>query len=414
METKIVRIRKKPSSKTSMQFAMKNIANVLSFVLFFGLLITLSLTTLISRKEQKSELENRNLAVMPKFSVNTVLNRKFMDGTETFLADHFAYRTKWVAAETAGELLQGRREINGVYFLKASGSQYDSAGPGLAEMVEAPNPQTLEKNIASLQSFAENAGRPVYLMLAPTAADIYRNQMPDNAPNPDQKGLIESIYQRLPGLTPLDVYNVLYTQRNEYIYYRTDHHWTTLGAYYAYEACAKKLLGSNPVPMDAFDIEHVTDSFLGTLYSKVLYNDITPDTISLWSYDGGATVTRMDVRETLDKTVSYDSIYRREYLDVKDKYSVFCGNNQPIVSIYTDASLSRSNDRKLLVIKDSYAHSMAPFLAEHYSEVTMTDLRYINVPLQEVMDISQYDQILLLYNFSTFSNYEHFWKLKIS
>ena len=100
------------------------------------------------------------------------------------------------------------------------------------------------------------------------------------------------------------------------------------------------------------------------------------------------------------KTTEYDSLYVRSYLDVKDKYSSFTGSNSPIVTIETDVD----NGKNLLLIKDSYAHSLVPFLSKHYSKITMVDMRYINTDLNRFIDLSEYQQTMFMFNAVTFSS----------
>ena len=96
----------------------------------------------------------------------------------------------------------------------------------------------------------------------------------------------------------------------------------------------------------------------------------------------------------------YDDLYVRSYLDTKDKYASFTGTNTPIIDIETDID----NAKSLLLIKDSYAHSLVPFLSKHYSRITMVDLRYINAGLDAVVDLDSYSQVLVMYNAVTFAD----------
>lgn len=367
------------------------IPHVLSFLIFFGILIAFALITVLAPKKEFSDTENRNLAAMPDFSAENIASRKYMKGLETFLSDHFVSRSDWIGVKTRLELAEGKREGNGVYILKER----------LAEKVVDPSAdaqRNIDLNLEAINHFAADTGLSTYLMVAPTSASIYWDELPANAPSLDQKRFIQECYGKLSGVTPLDVYDALYAQRDEYLYYRSDHHWTSLGAYYAYQASGRKL-GFTAVPWDQFDIEHASSSFRGTLFSKVVYDAYPPDTIDLYTRPEGPAVTSVEIITRLDQPAQvYPSLFFREYLEQKDQYSVFCGNNQPIVTVKTDAK----NAKKLLMFKDSYAHCFVPFLAQHYSEITMVDLRYINIPYREYLDLQEYDQCMFLYNCSTF------------
>ena len=144
-------------------------------------------------------------------------------------------------------------------------------------------------------------------------------------------------------------YTKLYETRDEYIFYRNDHHWTTLGAYYAYASTIKKM-GFSPVLLNKYEIEHASSGFKGTLYSKSLYDRIKPDVLDFYNYSNGAKVTSVLINNGIDETEN-SAIFFRDFLNKKDKYSAFLGTNQPVISIKTNAD----NNNKLLVIKDSYA-----------------------------------------------------------
>ena len=110
-----------------------------------------------------------------------------------------------------------------------------------------------------------------------------------------------------------------------------------------------------------------------------------------------------DLKLTLEiydgaETKEYDTFYFREYLEVKDKYSSFMGPNSPMMTITTN-----NEGPSLLIFKDSYAHELIPFLANHYSKITVFDMRLVNVGISRFVDISDYDSALILYNAITFS-----------
>jgi hypothetical protein len=186
---------------------------------------------------------------------------------------------------------------------------------------------------------------------------------------------------------------------SDYIYYRTDHHWTTYGAYLAY-AAASGQMGYAAPDISSYNVEHASSEFKGTFYSKALYNNIPDDTIDFYfNAEDEAAVTVEITSAFGEEPAVYDSMYFRDYLNVKDKYSSFLGTNTPIVKIKSD-----NDGGKLLIIKDSYAHCYAPFLTENYSEITLLDMRYIQISYKSVIDMSDYDQVLFLYNVSSFAS----------
>lgn len=373
--------------------------SAVTMILFFSILIFFAIMTIISDKVSFSELENRYLADPPKVSAKNIFGGEFSDNTETYIADHFFGRNIFVKIKTYADLLVGKNERNGVYIIK---------GSRLAQRVNGPDAALMEKNVNAINTFAaDNPDVPVFFMLAPTSGDIYSDELPKNAPMLDEKAFIEGIYGGLSSdISTVDAYSVMSLNKDSYIYYRNDHHWTSYGAYLAYTAASKKM-GFTAAPLSSFDIEHASDSFKGTLYSSALYDGIEADTIDFYHPKDGYRITGEYVYKSFgEEPEFYSDIYFREYLGVKDKYSAFTGSNQPLIKITSD-----SPGGKLLVIKDSYAHSFVPFLMQNYSEVTMLDLRYIQISYKELIDISQYDGVLFLYNAATFANDDNLKKL---
>ena len=371
----------------------RNLPKMFSFFLFFGVITILPIITIILPKKEFSEIENRVLSDVPKFSFSSALDRSFMKDSESYFADHFVGRTEWIKAKTQMELLSGKREINGVYI----------DGERMVEKLDSPDYKTISKSISAINNFSETTGLKTYVMIVPTSAEIYSS----SNPNINQKEEIDSIYSELSGenIITLDAYNALNSNKEDYIYYRTDHHWTTLGAYYVYSTTIYDM-GFTPISWDNYNIEHASSEFKGTLYSKTLYDGIKSDMIDIYYPVSGVDITSVDVY-TGKGTENYESYYFRDFLETKDKYSVFGGQNQPVVNIKTNSY----NENKLLVIKDSYANSYVPFLSQHYSEITMIDMRYIDVPYNEIVDIDDYDQVLFLYNYSTFAQDKNIRKL---
>lgn len=362
-------------------------AKKISAIIFFLAITIVPLLILFLPQKTFSENENRVLTGFPSASWDNIESGKFMKDFEGFFADHFILRDEWIAAKTKTELLMGKKEVNGVFVLKDR----------LIQKVEDYDRTLVAKNVNAINQFAKRVGIPCAMMLVPTACEIQKDQLDSNAPVLNQKMLIESVYSRMDGqLSTIDAYSPLYSSKDEYIYYKTDHHWTSLGAYLGYSA-ASKALGYQSVPLNSFDIQHASHDFYGTLYSKVIYDQTGPDTVDYYSYPKGTSVSKVVVDNGREKK-EYDSMYFREYLDQKDKYSSFLGSNQPFVTVRSNAP----GGKKLLVIKDSYAHSLVPFLTQHYSEITMVDMRYINVNLKDKLKLEDYDQVLFLYNAENF------------
>ncbi|MGN0587024.1 MAG: DHHW family protein [Oscillospiraceae bacterium] len=368
-----------------------NIFSLVSCIVFFALIVILPLVTVVLPKEEYSEIENKYFQRFPKFSAKALFKGDYTDDLETYIADHFAGRVAWLKGKANFEFALGKREQKDIYILPDR----------LIEKVGTPDYTEVDKSIAAINKFAEdNPSIPVYMMLVPTSAEFYKKEISPYNPNLDQKSFIDYVYGGLDSsIMPIDVYSELSANTSEYIFYRTDHHWTSYGAYLAYKAAGAKM-GYTALQYSDYSIEHASSEFKGTFYSKVLYDGIKDDTIDYYFPVDGYDVTSVEVtREYGKEPQVYDSMYMREYLDVKDKYSSFLGENSPIVKITSE----NPDGKRLLIIKDSYAHCYAPFLTQNYSEITLLDLRYIKISYKKVVDMSEYDRVLFLYNASSFS-----------
>ena len=367
------------------------------FALFMLAMPVLTLVFLSPEEKPFSENENRYLAEFPKLSLKTYLDESFMGKFDEWLSDRFIWREDWIRVKNKTDDITGKTEINGVFIEDGMMMQvwdgYDEA--------------VLEKNIKAINRFvAGHPDIPTYFMLVPNAQEIYSDKLPPFAEVGDQREFINMFYGLLEGFAgTVDAYTALEQNKDSYIYYRTDHHWTSYGAYLGYSAAGEQL-GYSPIDVSNFTVEHASYDFRGTLFSKTLDNGITTDIIDYYFLTENEPDVKVSVYSDYDVTSGrvfyneYDSMYFREFLDVKDKYSSFLGQNSPIVTVETENSKS---DKSILIIKDSYAHSLVPFLTKEYSKVTMIDLRYINADFQMFVSLEDYDQILFLYNVITLS-----------
>ncbi len=389
--------------------------------IFAFVLLAVPISTIILPKQERSENENRTLATFPtlinekkwdkaedfgdyidavKWDYITVRDEpSFMDDIETYYADHLVGREMWVQTKNKLETLVGKQEINGVY----------TVDDHMIQVFTEYDEDDVQSSIAAMNIFAENHPElPCSIMIAPTAQEFFQNKMPSYNGYLSQKNFIEDVYEQMEGFTTIDSLSFMTEHKDDYLFYRTDHHWTSLGAYYAY-CSAAKALGYSAYSLNDFNIETASSDFRGTLYSKTLDNGVTPDSIDYYHLKNNAPEITMTVFTGTEEKV-YDSLYVRDYLDVKDKYSSFTGSNQPIITIDTNIE----NGKKLLIVKDSYAHSLVPFLANHYEKITMVDMRYINGDLNYFIDMDEYTQALFMFNAVSFSTDEMLDKIQFT
>nr|WP_187351630.1 DHHW family protein [Brevibacillus laterosporus] len=333
-----------------------------------------------------SESENRSLEQLASFSSRNLMSGKFASNVEKYIADQFAARDFWIGLKTDAERVIGKKESHGVYLGKDG---------FLLQKITPPTDENLKERVAAIHSFDDaTPDLRKYVMLVPTAQSVLADKLPSNVSDNGelvsrgkvQRSLRENIHI-------VDVYPALFANREQSIFYKTDHHWTTNGAYYAYQALGKQM-GFEPKIKEDFRIETVTNGFYGSLYSKSGYRHMKPDSIELYlPKDNG----RYRV-EYVDEQQRSDSLYVMDNLKKKDKYTVFLNGNHGLIKIAT----SNREGRKLLVIKDSYANSLLPFLTQHFQEIYVVDLRYYEGDIKKLIQEQQIHDMLLLYNVQTF------------
>lgn len=358
--------------------------NVILAAVFLLIIIVFILINLCTKDKTFSETENRNLAQKPGFSVQALADGTFTSGVDNYCNDQFFGRDKWISIKMKAESLLGRKESGGVYLCS---NGYLMAEPDPVDETATAN--TLD----AINRFHDaHPELPTTVMVAPSAAVVLTDYLPKNAPVMDQLGYLDAFRQKLgAGISYVNLANPLIAHKDEYIYYKTDHHWTSLGAYYAFQAAQGSLRIENPIA--DYNIYTVTDSFQGTLTSKS------------GSY---ASVDSIDVYEPLGTNVRYYvnyvadgekicSLYKSECLEDKDKYTVFFGGNHPLVEIQTTAN----NDRSLLVFKDSYANCFMQFLVPYYEKIIMIDPRYYYDNVEAVLTGYGITDVLYLYSADT-------------
>lgn len=228
-------------------------------------------------------------------------------------------------------------------------------------------------------------------MLIPNSIYIHQDKLPNNVVCYNQQDIIEATYNKLDDrIKKIDVVDILLENKDKYIFFKTDHHITSLGAYLAYiKLCITT--ENEPERLQNFEKIEASSSFLGTFDSKAQIRNQEKDKIEIYINQNN-----MDLEEVQYDDQKSQSIFNVEYLSKKDKYSFFLNGNNAKVVVKTKIK----NGKKLLVIKDSYAHIMAQFLCQNYEEIHFIDLRYYKLSLTEYIKENGITEALFLYNVS--------------
>jgi hypothetical protein len=353
--------------------------------LILGFIVIGILWSVFQKDKTYSETENRVLAAKPELSLSSLSSGQYMSDMESYITDQFFLRNQWIKLKTTEDLAVGKRESNGVYIGK---------NQNLLEIQDDYDKDNVIKTAKAISDFADKHETLNQTMtLVPNAGYICDQLRPKNAPVHDQSKDITLVKENLgDNITYFDLTETMKSHKKEQIYYKTDHHWTSLGAKYAFEALAPQLKITD-VPSE-YTVYPVTHSFQGTLSSKSGYTR-AEDTIEVYIPKDGAPDTLVNYTEQGEKTAS---IYHSSALKQKDKYEVFFGGNYARIDIDTPTS----PDRNLLIFKDSYANCMIQFLQPYFRTITMIDARYYYDDVDRVISDRNITDILYLYNVNTF------------
>lgn len=362
-------------------------------VIFMVLLLGLAGKEALSHQRIYSPVEKRELQTRPEISITKVLDGRFQKKYESYLRDQFPGRDHWVSFQTDMELFMGKNEIHNVYIGK---NHYL-----LEHYTEKEfDPQQISKNLQALEKFVGKAKQnaDVHVMMVPTKSWVLREKLPAFAPHYKEQKFYDALQQKLEKEDVLiSVEPVLDAHKEEEIYYRTDHHWTTLGAWYAYEQYTKAVGGDLQRAQGKKKFRCISKDFYGTTYAKINYAR-QADKIEIYEpADKLRVVYNMGEKKT-------KTLYDFSFLKTADQYSVFTGGNQAVLEITGGIK----NGKTLLLIKDSFANSILPFLAEDYEKFVVVDLRQLNVSGDRLLEMFSPTDILILYNSAQFAQDKEF------
>lgn len=356
-------------------------------IIFILTLFLFLIINVIVPDREKSVQENRMLATKPKFRLSSLISGDYDEKFEAYMDDQFVGRDMWRKLKVTVDRIGGSRLENGVYI---------GTNGQLLEQIEVADENHLAANIKAIKSFSESQKKiPVRMMLVPDAANVLNHSLPALAKPEDQTQMFSMVRKDLgDSVEWIDVSTELNKHKTEKIYYKTDHHWTTLGAFYAFQAAASSL-GIEGDLSGKYVSHAVSNSFNGMLASKSGVNLGEKEQIDIYVPTEEDTDLIIDY---VDEGKRSTSLYDSSKLKEKDQYTVFLGGNSSLLDIRTVST----STKRLLLVKDSFANSFIPFLTPYYREIVVVDPRYYSGTINDLMDSYRISEVLFLYSGNTF------------
>lgn len=366
--------------------------------IFCGLLFVLFALFFLLPDKSFSETEKRVLTQFPQLRVETILNGNAEEETETYVQDQMPFRNIWVGVCAYFCRMTGQNGTDGIY----------AASDGY--LIHTPideNPRKFGSNLEILTDFAQKANVPAYLLPVPQTGYVLEEKLPKRHGAYTDDALFGEITRKTDGVyTTVDVRQAYRDARDTtQLYYRTDHHWTSDGAFLAANAFLQAA-GRPALEKSQFTVETV-DGFYGTTYSRAALWRRQPDTMELWTVkDAPMTVEITDLGK--DETKKQTDVFFRAHLAEYDRYPVYLDGNHSLTHIVNDAV----PDGVLLLIKDSFGNTLATQLAAAYHEIWMVDLRYYRTEAVSDLLAKGVDTILVNYSLDDLVNDQNILWLK--
>lgn len=377
-----------------------------------------------------SETEKRELTEFPAFTVESFLSGEFTDQVSLWYADTFPVREGFIKAYHG---------IQSLFGLRGEQFQQGDVGDDIPDGPMDPNAPVdrpvnggeggeqvggfylVGDTAYELYSF-DTAGAQTYASLMNKAAatlegkaNVYDLIIPlhysfalsaevqDSMKLPDADQAITYMYSGMnEDVHTVNAYAALMAHKDEYIYFRTDHHWTATGAYYAYEAYCQAA-GIPPTPLSSYE-KLTFGGFLGTLYSKTgqpAAMGANPDSVEAYVPKGTNDEYIYDENGG-DRTLWRGAVVRREtdtfYQAAASKYNCFIAGDHPLIEIHNERIGSDRKGTTVLLVKESFGNAFAPFLVDSYEYVYVVDYRYYHGTLSELVDAKDVDDVIFLNN----------------
>lgn len=407
-----------------MQHRLKDLSRYPLLLFFLVFILGVSLLDGYFNDREFSEMENRYLKQLPPFSWSALVQNRYTKSYEEYVNDQFVFRDQWIGVKSVAEQAFLKIENNGVAYgrdgylfprlypaqVAETRDNGTAFGGDIAQetTLTAVNARQLEQNIQTLLRFGAQWDLPMTLGLIPNSYEVLGDKVPAGMENAPQASIIGEVYDRLSGvMEPLDLMAPMTRSAAErQTYYRTDHHWTTDGAYAAYAAFAQGRGLRYATLEELAPHRREVPGFLGTSYSKTKNLGAVPDTL-VW-YDLPGVDMTVDGEKTVTQgqsgPVDITGMYQQELFQRRDKYAAFLYGNHGLTVLKSGNNLNHSPDStsRLLLVKDSYGNCLAPFFTYSYDEVVVVDLRALPGQMSRLLAETEFDDILILYNFSTF------------
>ena len=376
---------------------MKNLSKWIEIIAFLAVLFGLSIAFFLLPDCSFSEEENRGLRTLPEVSWGSIVSGEYTSEFNDYFADQFPLRNVWVGQKGIAEILLGKGENNGVLIgndgqLAKRAFDIKVADGSVVEDMDSFDAAHIKASIEGINRLAKSLEIPFFVMLTGRSIDVASSAFsyPSAYSNQLLSVVNESVSSKVDYLDTVSLLREKFDS-GEYVYYKTDHHWTTLGAYYAYcEAMRSFGMGGSILPQSYFQKELVEESFYGTNWSAGGMKFVSPDRLELWRGEDEELYTVIADGKRLD------GFYQLDYLTKKDKYSVFLDGTHDVVSIRRSDGSERP---VLLMLKDSFGNSIAPFLARHFDLVllNLSSARNDFTNVSSLAEEYEAERVLLVY-----------------
>lgn len=366
---------------------MKNKFNIATIISCLLVIVVLAVMFFATPDKEMSQKENRTLTQTPRFSIDRLFSGEYTTELATYISDQFPARDAFVLVKAYSELALGKRENNGIIY----------AEKDILIARDEIKDNRINENLQSIKDFENATGAKVCAAVLPRTVDVFAECLPNTYPTESDKMLWQDYFAfaKKNNITAPNLYDKLCEKNN---YYHTDHHYNIYGAYQVYDMLGASL-SYKPKELSYFKEEKVSDNFCGTSMRASGFYMAPKDEVTLLRYDG-------DEDYTITADGEQIQMYDMSRLSTTDQYAVFLGGNHARVDI------SKGEGRpKLLVVRDSFADSLAPFLAIHY-DLIMLDLRYFTENIQQIVVRENISRVLILESMSEFATTKNISYLK--